>query len=218
MVPAWGGRQEISGELAWLLAELKEKEALAAVRESLEKGEDPLALVEGLREGMEEVGRRFEMKEYYLSELIMSAEIFKEAMAMVEPRLAGVSGESKESVVIGTVRGDIHDIGKNLVATLMRCDGFRVHDLGMNVPPQTFVEKLRETGARLLALSGLLTLAFDSMRDTVRAVDESGLRGRVKIIIGGGPVDEKVLEYVGADAFGRDAAQGVKLANALLGG
>jgi len=208
----------MGGELASLLAELKEREVLEAVGSALERGEDPLALVESLREGMEEVGRRFERKEYYLSELIMSAEIFKEAMALVEPRLAGASGEAKGSVVIGTVKGDIHDIGKNLVATLMRCDGFRVHDLGVDVPPGAFVEKLRETGAGLLALSGLLTLAFDSMRDTVRAITEAGLRGRVKVIIGGGPVDEKVLEYVGADAFGKDAAQGVKLANAFLGG
>ncbi|WP_287152756.1 cobalamin-dependent protein [Candidatus Solincola tengchongensis] len=208
----------MSGDPASLLVELKEREVLAAVRESLERGEDPLSLVESLREGMEEVGRRFERKDYYLSELIMSAEIFKQAMALIEPRLEECSGGTKESVVIGTVKGDIHDIGKNLVSTLLRCDGFRVHDLGVDVPPTAFVDKLKETGARLLALSGLLTLAFDSMRDTVEAVADAGLRERVKVIIGGKPVDGKVLEYVGADAFGKDAAQGVRLANTLLGG
>ncbi len=208
----------MSEGLSSLLVELKEGEVLTAVRESLERGEDPLSLVESLREGMEEIGGRFERKEYYLSELIMSAEIFKEAMALIEPRLGGSSGGDKGSVIIGTVKGDIHDIGKNLVVTLLRCDGFRVHDLGVDVSPSDFVNKLRETGAPLLALSGLLTLAFDSMRDTVRAVVEAGLRERVKVIIGGGPVDDKVVEYVGADAFGKDAAQGVKLANAFLAG
>ncbi len=208
----------MSGDLAALLMELKEEEVLDAVRESLEGGEDPLSLVECLRKGMTEVGRRFENKEYYLSELIMSAEIFKEAIDLIEPHLQRDSCEVKGGVVIGTVRGDIHDIGKNIVSTLLRCDGFQVYDLGVDVAPSAFVDKLRETGARLLALSGLLTLAFDSMKDTVNAVVEAGLRERVKVIIGGGPVDEKVVKYVGADAFGKDASQGVRLANAFLGG
>lgn len=208
----------MSGDLAALLMELKEEEVLDAVRESLEGGEDPLSLVEYLRKGMTEVGRRFENKEYYLSELIMSAEIFKEAIDLIEPHLQRDSCEVKGGVVIGTVRGDIHDIGKNIVSTLLRCDGFQVYDLGVDVAPSAFVDKLRETGARLLALSGLLTLAFDSMKDTVNAVVEAGLRERVKVIIGGGPVDEKVVKYVGADAFGKDASQGVRLANAFLGG
>ena len=203
--------------IATMLAGLQEEEALAEVRRVLGEGGDPLSLVEGLREGMSEVGRRFEDKEYFLSELIMSAEIFKEAIALIEPYLTAGAGPSKGSVVIGTVKGDIHDIGKNIVATLLRCDGYEVHDLGVDVPPETFVGKLKDTGATLLALSGLLTLAFDSMKETVESLSEAGLRDKVKVIIGGGPVNEKVVEYSGADAFGVDAAQAVKLAAAYLG-
>ncbi len=203
--------------IATMLAELKEDEALAEVRRVLDEGGDPLSLVEGLREGMSEVGRRFEEKEYFLSELIMSAEIFKEAIALIAPHLEAGMGPSRGSVVIGTVKGDIHDIGKNIVATLLRCEGYDVHDLGVDVPPEVFVDKLKETGASLLALSGLLTLAFDSMKETVDNLAEAGMRDKVKVIIGGGPVNEKVVEYSGADAFGVDAAQAVKLAGEYLG-
>jgi len=203
--------------IAALLAELKEDETLAEVRKALDGGGDPLILVEGLREGMSEVGRRFEEKEYFLSELIMSAEIFKEAIALIEPHLQAGAGQTKGALVIGTVKGDIHDIGKNIVATLLRCEGFEVHDLGVDVPSTSFVDKLKETGAKLLALSGLLTLAFDSMKDTVEDLAEAGLRDKVRVIIGGGPVNEKVVEYSGADAYGVDAAHAVKLAKEYLG-
>jgi methanogenic corrinoid protein MtbC1 len=166
---------------------------------------------------MSDVGRRFEDKEYFLSELIMSAEIFKEAIALIEPHLEPGAGQTKGSVVIGTVKGDIHDMGKNIVATLLRCEGYDVHDLGVDVPPDAFVDKLKETGAQLLALSGLLTLAFDSMKETVDTLAEAGLRDKVKVIIGGGPVNEKVVEFSGADAYGVDAAYAVKLASEYLG-
>jgi methylmalonyl-CoA mutase cobalamin-binding domain/chain len=203
--------------LATMLAGLKEDETLAEVRKALDEGVDPLTLVEGLREGMSDVGRRFEEKEYFLSELIMSAEIFKEAIALIEPHLEAGAGPSKGSVVIGTVKGDIHDIGKNIVATLLRCEGYDVHDLGVDITPEAFIDKLKETGASLLALSGLLTLAFDSMKETVDNLTEAGLRDKVKVIIGGGPVNEKVVEYSGADAFGVDAAQAVKMVDEYLG-
>ena len=203
--------------LATMLAELKEEEALAEVRKALDEGADPLALVEGLREGMSVVGRRFEDKEYFLSELIMSAEIFKEAIALIEPHLEAGAGPSRGSVVIGTVKGDIHDIGKNIVATLLRCEGYDVHDLGVDVPPEAFIDKLKETGGSLLALSGLLTLAFDSMKETVDTLTEAGLRNKVKVVIGGGPVNDKVVEFSGADAFGVDAAHAVKLTAEYLG-
>ena len=206
----------MSEALATMLAELKEDETLAEVRKALDGGTDPLTLVEGLREGMSDVGRRFEDKEYFLSELIMSAEIFKEAIALVEPHLGAGSGPTKGSVVIGTVKGDIHDIGKNIVATLLRCEGYDVHDLGVDIPPDAFIDKLKETGAQLLALSGLLTLAFDSMKETVDTLAEAGLRDKVKVIIGGGPVNDKVVEFSGADAYGVDASQAVKLASEYL--
>ncbi len=203
--------------LATMLAELKEEETLTAIRKALDEGADTLSLVEGLREGMALVGKRFEDKEYFLSELIMSAEIFKEAIALIDPYLEAGGGQSKGMVVIGTVKGDIHDIGKNIVATLLRCDGYEVHDLGVDVPSEVFVSKLKETGAVLLGLSGLLTLAFDSMKEAVDSLIEAGMRDKVKVIIGGGPVNEKVVEYTGADAYGIDAAHAVKLANQYLG-
>lgn len=207
----------MSDVLATLLAEIKEDETLAEVRRALDDSTDPLKLVEGLREGMSIVGKRFEDKEYYLSELIMSAEIFKQAIALIEPHLGKDAGPSKGSVVIGTVKGDIHDIGKNIVATLLGCDGYEVHDMGVDIQPDVFVGKLKETGAPVLALSGLLTLAFDSMKETVEVLTEAGLRDKVKVIIGGGPINDKVVEYTGADAFGVDAAHAVKLVDEYQG-
>lgn len=207
----------MTDSIASLIVALEEERTLSSVRAALESGTEPLELVEQLREGMSEVGSRFESKQYFLSELVMSAEIFREAMVIIEPRLAAGAGPSRGCVVIGTVKGDIHDIGKNIVASLLRCEGYEVHDLGVDVAPAAFVQKLEETGTGLLALSGLLTLAFDSMKETVAYVRDAGLRDRVKIIIGGGPVNEQVLEYAGADAWGRDVAEAVRLAERYLG-
>jgi len=204
-------------KIASLIIDLEEEETLAAVRGALGEGVEPLTLVEELREGMSEVGRRFEEKEYYLSELIMSAEIFKQAIELIEAKLGGCADASKGSVVVGTVKGDIHDIGKNIVASLLRCEGFDVHDLGVDVSPGAFVARLQETGAKLLALSGLLTMGFDAMKETVEAVSGAALRESVKIIIGGGPVNESVVEFTGADAYGKDAAEAVRLASGYLG-
>jgi len=206
----------MAGNLESMLVELEEEEAVYEVRRRLAEGEAPLLLVEELRSGMSTVGKRFEDREYFLSELIMSAEIFKQAMELVENRMPGGAGEPKGSVVIGTVQGDIHDIGKNIVVSLLRCDGFEVHDLGVDVAPLAFVEKLRETGVGLLAMSGLLTLAFDSMKKTVDCITTAGLRDRVKVIVGGGPVNEAVAEYAGADACGKDAAEAVKLVKSYV--
>jgi methanogenic corrinoid protein MtbC1 len=207
----------MADDISTMLVELEEDELLRCVREALSRGDEPLALVEQLREGMGTVGKRFEEKEYYLSELIMSAEIFKQAIALIEPHMSGAAGESRGRIVIGTVQGDIHGIGKNIVATLLRCEGYEVHDLGEDVPPRIFVEKVMETGAGLVALSGLLTVAFDAMKETADALSAAGLRPAVKVIIGGGPVNESVVEYAGADDWGRDAAQAVKLAGRFLG-
>ncbi|HEY5530380.1 MAG TPA: cobalamin-dependent protein [Candidatus Anoxymicrobiaceae bacterium] len=207
----------MAGEIGNLLVELEEDKVLDSVRASLNDGVKPMAVVEELRNGMSEIGKRFEAREYYLSELIMSAEIFKQAMEIIETRLDGASQATKGTVVLGTVQGDIHDIGKNIVASILRCEGFEVHDLGVDVPPEKFVAKLEETGAGLLALSGLLTIAFDTMKTTVEAVTAAGLRDRVRVIIGGGPVNEAVVEFTGADTFGKDAAEAVRLAARYAG-
>jgi len=207
----------MSQDLRDSLVELEEQEVLNGVERSLSAGDDPIGLVEQLREGMGIIGKRFEDKEYYLSELIMSAEIFKEAIALIEPHLAGAGGPQKETIVIGTVSGDIHDIGKNIVATLLRCEGYDVVDLGVDVGPDVFIEQVRSTGARLVGLSGLLTPAFDEMKKTIAALDGAGLRSGLKVVIGGGPVNETVVAYTGADAWGKDAAHAVRLAENYLG-
>lgn len=204
-------------KLALLISDLREKEALSGVARALEEGADPIAVVEELRRGMAIVGERFDKYEYYLSEMMMSAEIFVEAVALIGPYLGSEGMESKGSVVIGTVEGDIHDIGKNIVATLLRCAGYSVHDLGADQPPGSFIQELKRTGAGLLALSGLLTPSFDSMKRTVDSLVEAGIREAVKIMIGGASVNERVLQYTGADAYGKDASQAVRLADEFAG-
>ena len=142
----------------------------------------------------------------------MSGEIFKEAMAVVEPNLkAGASEKPLAKMVLGTAKGDIHNIGKDIVATLLKAAGFEVYDVGIDAPPQVFIDKLKETDATILGISGLLTPSFESMKQTVQAVKDAGLRDKVKIIVGGGIVTEVVCKYVGADAFTDDAPQGVEL-------
>lgn len=195
-----------------LISDIDEDGALAAVRSALDAGEDPLAIIEELREGMAEVGRKFEAKEYYLPDLIMSSEIFKGAIALIEPRLGGAVEQKRGAVVMGTVKGDIHDIGKDIVVTMLRVSGFDVHDLGVDQPPEAFTAKARETGAKVVGLSGLLTVAFDSMKQTVEAFDAAGMRPGVKIMIGGGPVNQTVVEYTGADAWGKDPTDAIRLA------
>ncbi len=164
---------------------------------------------------MIEIGDRFGEGIYYLSELIMASEIFSGVMKVIGPLLEGEAASSAGEVVFATVKGDVHDIGKNIVVSMLRGNGFHVHDLGVDVPPERIVEKLQETGAELLGLSALLTTSFDAMKETVFSLQEAGLRGKVKVMIGGGPTNEKVREFVGADAVGDDAHKAVLLARKL---
>ena len=204
-------------QLADAIINLKEDEALRVARQRLEVGEDTMSLVEECRRGISIVGERYQSKEYFLSELIMSGEIFKGVMALIEPKLMGtMSNEVIGQIVLGTVKGDIHNIGKDIVASLLRISGFEVFDLGVDVAPQTFTEKLVETGATIVGMSALLTPAFESMKDTVKAIEERGIRDNVKIIIGGGIMIRQVQEYVGADAFTMDAAEGVAICRGFL--
>ena len=204
-------------ELTNAIADLREDEALRIVRERLEFREEPMLLVEECRCGMDVVGERYRSNEYFLGELIMSSAIFKEAMALIEPRLmhdaqAPIMGR----IVLGTVKGDIHNIGKDIVATLLRTYGFEVFDLGVDVEPQAFVAKLVETGAPILGLSALLTPSYESMKNTVKAIKEKGIRDKVKVIIGGSIVTERVRDYVGADAFTTDGLEGVDMCKEFM--
>ncbi len=205
-------------KLTLAIANLDEQTALKLVQERLEAGHDALVVLDACRQGMTIVGERFQDGEYFISELIFSGAIFKQIAKMIEPELAGVSSTSYGAVVVGTVQGDIHDIGKDLVVMLLKATNYDIYDLGVDVSPQRFVEVLQETGATVLALSALLTTAFDSIKATVDAVDRAGLRPKVKIMIGGGPINEQVRQFAGADAWGANPQTAVDLGKQWLGG
>jgi len=198
-------------EIPTALAELNEQEAARLVKERLDAGDDPLTILDDLRRGMDIVGERYKTGDYFLSELIVSGEIFKDSMKLVEPHLKADATASATKIVLGTVKGDIHNIGKDIVAVLLKGAGFEVYDLGIDVPPQAFVDKLKETGAPILGMSGLLTPSFDSMKETIEAIKEAGLRDKVKVVIGGGVVTELVQRHTGADAFTDDGLEGVEI-------
>jgi len=211
----------LPGKLLQLLSDLKESEALSYVQEALDKGTAPAVLLDEAKEGMAIVGERFSKGEYFIPDLIYSGEILKGIVALLEPKLKGEhGGEVKKlgKVIIATVEGDIHDIGKDLVVFMLDVNGFEVIDLGIDVSVQTIVDKLKETNAPVVGLSGFLTLAFDSMKRTVDAIAAAGLRDKVKIMIGGGQIDDQVKEYTGADSYGLDAMDAVKLAKQWIGG
>jgi len=208
----------MSDQLATALADLEEESALKLVQERLDAGDDPMAILKSCHEGMAMVGKRYEGSEYYVSDLIMAGEIFKEAMALLGSRLKADTSSKRGKVVAGTVKGDIHDIGKDILVTILKAANYDVLDLGVDVPPQKFVEAVKESGATIVGLSGLLTTSFESMKETVAAFEAAGLRSRVKVMVGGGPVNEMVRAYVSADAFGADAQAAVTLCNQWIGG
>jgi 5-methyltetrahydrofolate--homocysteine methyltransferase len=205
-------------DLVKTLADLKEQEVIKIVEDRLKAKEDPLKILEDARKGMEVVGKRFASSEYFIPDLVYSGEILKSVTELVKPKLTKAA-ESKKlgKIVFGTVAGDIHDIGKDIVVFMLDVNGFEVYDLGVDVPTQKFVEKIKETGAPIVGLSGFLTLAFDSMKQTMDAIKAAGLRDRVKVMIGGGQITEEVREYTGADAYGKDAVAGVTLAKKWAG-
>lgn len=205
-------------DLVNLIADLKEKEALTIVEKRLSAGEAPFKILEDSRKAMEIVGKRFASGEYFIPDLVYSGEILKELAEIVKPKLTKVT-ETKRlgKFVIGTVAGDIHDIGKNIVAFMLDVNGFDVYDLGVDIPAQKFVEKIEEVKPDIVGLSGFLTLAFDSMKETVEAIKAAGLRDKVKIMIGGGQITEEIRKYTGADAYGKDAMAGVSLARKWVG-
>jgi len=205
-------------DLVITLADLKEKEALGIAQDRLNKGDDPIKILDDARQAMEIVGKRFTSGDYFIPDLIYSGEILKEITDMVKPKIAK-AGEVKRlgKVVFGTVAGDIHDIGKDIVIFMLDVNGFEVYDLGVDVPAQKFVEKIKETEAPIVGLSGFLSLAFDSMKQTIEAIKAAGMRDKVKVMIGGGQITEEIKKYTGADAYGKDAMAGVSLAKKWVG-
>ncbi len=206
----------MSVTLAKELGELNEDAVVTEVQSLLEQGVPALQIIQYLQEGMQIVGQRYEAKEYFLSELIMSAEIFNGAV----DSLGDLSGEETANLgtfVIGTIKGDIHDIGKNIVATVLKCNGFNVIDLGVDVPVEKYMEAIKEYKPKVVGFSCLLTTAFDNIKKAIATLDEAGLRANLKILIGGGPVDKTVGEYVKADAVCKSAQEAIDLAKRLIG-
>jgi methanogenic corrinoid protein MtbC1 len=205
-------------DLVKTLADLKEQEVIKIVEDRLKAKEDPLKILEDARKGMEIVGKRFASSEYFIPDLVYSGEILKSVTELVKPALSKAAESRKlGKIVFGTVAGDIHDIGKNIVVFMLDVNGFEVYDLGVDVPAQKFVDKIKETGAPMVGLSGFLALAFDSMKQTVEAIKAAGLRDKVKIMIGGGQMSDEIKSYTGADAYGKDAMAGVTLSKKWVG-
>jgi 5-methyltetrahydrofolate--homocysteine methyltransferase len=205
-------REEILSKIREAVVNLDIDNIQRLCKEALEAGIPPYEIVmEGMSKGMEIVGEKYERNEYFLAELIMAGEVMKEGMNILEPYLK--SGEVKKigKVVIGTVRGDLHDIGKNIVVTLLNAAGFDVVDLGVDVPPEKFVEAVKEHKPHIVGMSALLTTTMVEMENVIKALKEAGLRDKVKVIIGGAPITREFAEKIGADAAARDAVEGVNI-------
>jgi methanogenic corrinoid protein MtbC1 len=197
------------------ISDLQEETALTLLRQRLDAGDDPLLIIQDCKEGMRQVGVRYERNEYYLAGLIMAGEIFRQVMQLLQPIVEDqVSGQASGRVLLGTVEGDIHDLGKNIVSTLLSCHNFVVHDLGVNVSPAVFVEQAAQVQPDLVGLSGLLTTSFDAMRETITQLRTQGYQR--PIIVGGGQLSEEVCQYVGADHWSIDAVTGVELCQRLV--
>jgi methanogenic corrinoid protein MtbC1 len=208
----------MSEKLVTAIANMEEKDALALAKQLIAEKADPMVILDDCRTAMEIVGQRFESGTYFLPELMLAGEMLTEITAMVKPEMAkGQEIQRHGRVLIGTVKGDIHDIGKNIVTFMLDASGFEVKDLGVDVPADKFIEAIREFQPQVVALSGFLTLAFDSMKETVGAIQAAGLRDGIKIMVGGGPVSEEVRNYTGADGYGKDAMAGVSLAKQWVG-
>jgi len=197
--------------LVQALVEMKETDALLIAKQLLEQGVAPLEILGSCSKAMEIVGQRFEKGVYFLPHLMMAGEMLKQISDTIKPFIheQAVHGRGGR-VLIGTVEGDIHDIGKNIVIFLLEANGFEVRDIGINQKPEKFVQAIESFHPQVVGMSGLLTLAFDSMKKTVQAIEEAGLREKVRIVIGGGVVTEKIREYSGADAYAPDAMAGVR--------
>lgn len=201
------------------MVDLEEERVLGTVRRMLAAGAEPLGIIDVCRRGMEVVGEKYERREYYLSALIMSGEIFKEVMSLLEGSGGFVPGGTGEEVpvIMGAPLGDVHDIGKDIVAMLLLCSGYKVLDLGVSVAPARFVRAVEESGAAVVGMSVLLTVAYEPILETVSELERAGLRGRVRIMLGGGAASGRLCEYAGADAWSNDAMDAVRFVKDFSG-
>ncbi|MHA1112770.1 MAG: cobalamin B12-binding domain-containing protein [Promethearchaeota archaeon] len=200
------------------VVDLNEDAVREHLKSRLDSNEDPLAIMNDVKTAMKIIGDKFSEKEYFLPELIMSGEILKDIFEVLQPKLkSGAPPETKGKVVLGTVAGDIHDIGKDIVRFMLDVNGFEVIDLGVDVSAEKFIEAVKEHKPKVLALSGFLTLAFDSMKEIIEKLKADGIRDTLKIMIGGGTIDERIVDFVGADKYGESAVEAVKLAEHWMG-
>lgn len=208
-------------QLVEWLADMYEEEAIELSNKMLlEEKKDPMRVLDLCRAAMDIVGQRFEEGEYFLPELVLAGEMLDNIGAVAKPLIKQSEGGEQQKlgkVLIGTVHGDLHDIGKNIVSFMLDINGFEVKDIGIDVPVQTFIEEINEFQPDVVGLSGFLTLAFDSMKETIEAFDQAGMRESFKIMIGGGQIDETVRAYTGADAFGVNAVEAVNLCRGWMG-
>jgi len=197
-------------QLTDALVELKPDETIALIKQRVDAGDDPIFILEECRQGMTLVGELYNKGDYYLAELMLSAEIFKAAMEVLEPHLAGAHSQgSTGKVVLATLKGDIHDLGKNIFAVLLKAQGFEVTDMGVDVPAAKIVDMVQATQPDFVGFSSLITTAFDQMKMAATMLDEAGLRKNLKLMIGGGVTTHQVRDYVGADFQTTDATKGM---------
>jgi methylmalonyl-CoA mutase cobalamin-binding domain/chain len=200
----------MSEDLSMAIVNFEKEAALKIAQSRLDAGNDPLDILEDCQKGMEIVSERYSNGEYYLSELVLSGQIFKDVFASVQPYLGDAKQKDKGTVVIATVKGDLHDIGKDIVANLLESRGFKVFNLGVDVPSGAIVEKMKEVNANFVGLSCLLVTSIQSMKDTIEAIEESGQRNSVRVLIGGGVTRPETKEFVGADFQTRDGVEGIE--------
>jgi len=194
------------------LIELERDKVLSEVKERLIQGEEPIGIIEECKEGMAQIGEKYKNKEYFLAELMLSGDLFREAMELIEPYLAEetAEGDIKGKIILVTIQGDIHDLGKNILATLLKLEGFKIYDLGVDVHPDIVIEKVKEIKPDFLGFSSLLTITFDPMKEVIDKLKEAGLREKLKILVGGGITTPLVKDYIGADFQTIDAVEGVQ--------
>lgn len=208
----------MSSKLVDAIINLEEDLSVEIARERINSGENPLKVLDDVRAAMTEIGKRFENNEYFLPDLMMSGEILRQVSEIITPKLReSKSAKVIGTVLLGTVAGDIHDIGKDIVKFMLEANGIEVIDLGVDVPAEKFVNAIKESKPKVIALSGFLTIAFEAMKVTVEKIKAAGLRDGVKIMIGGGTIDENIKEFAGADAFGDSAVDAVNLAKKWFG-
>jgi 5-methyltetrahydrofolate--homocysteine methyltransferase len=210
----------MSKELIDAITDMREEDAVKIADQLLNSGADPMGVLADCREALGVIGSRFAAGECFVPELILAGEMLRQISTLAKPKIASAGSAPKEKlgrIVIGTVEGDIHDIGKDIVTFMLDINGFDVMDLGVDVPVAKFVEAVKSFKPQIVALSGFLTLAYDPMKNTVQALKDAGLRDKLKIMIGGGQMDDQVAAYAKADAYGKDAQAGVVLAKKWMG-